>query len=36
MALVSYPYFNPCAAEWFISIFQTFDAGIANTVSSFK
>ena len=27
---------NPCAAEVFVSIFHSFEAGIANTISSFK
>ena len=29
-------YFNPCAAELFVSIFHSFAAGIANAISSFK
>ena len=28
--------FNPCTAESFVSIFQSFEAGIANAISSFK
>ena len=28
--------FNSCTAEFFVSIFQSFKAGIANTISSFK
>ena len=27
---------NLCIAELFVSIFQSFEAGIANTISSFK
>ena len=27
---------NPCAAELFVSIFHSFEAGIANAISSFK
>ena len=26
----------PCAAEFFVSIFSSFEAGIANAISSFK
>ena len=28
--------FNPCAAELFATIFHSFEAGIADTISSFK
>ena len=28
--------FNPCAAELFRSIYHTFEAGIADAISSFK
>ena len=28
--------FNPCAAELFVIIFHSFEAGIANAISSFK
>ena len=27
---------NPCSAELFVSIFHSFEAGIANAISSFK
>ena len=27
---------NPCVAELFVSNFRSFEAGIANTISSFK
>ena len=27
---------NPCSAEWFVSIFHSFEAGIANAIPSFK
>ena len=27
---------NPCAAELFVSIFHSFEAGIADAISSFK
>ena len=27
---------NPCADEWFVFIFHSFKAGIANAISSFK
>ena len=28
--------FNPCAAELFVSIFYSLEAGIANAISSFQ
>ena len=27
---------NPCTAELFVNIFHSFEAGIANAISSFK
>ena len=32
----SYLPFNPCTAEVFVSIFLSFEAGIADAISSFK
>ena len=31
-----YKAINPCTAELFVSIFRLFEAGIADTISSFK
>ena len=36
MCVTSLNRINPCTAELFVSIFHSFEAGIADAISSFK
>ena len=31
-----YQHFNPCAAQLFVNIFNSFEVGIVNAISTFK
>ena len=36
ISLLYFVLFNPSVAEWFVSTFHSFEAGIADAISSFK